>query len=87
MKSTLLFPPDLIVDTDVSKEGLIAVHKPLDPTVKGYVLTHLEDLSVLAWAPLKSTAVAWRKQIEKALVAGENDEHLHWLIHFMRVNG
>lgn len=87
MKSTLQFSPSLIVDSDVSKEGIVAIHKPLDPTAKGYVLTHIEALSVLAWVPLKSTAVAWRKQIEKALIAGENDEHLYYLIHFMRVNG
>lgn len=86
MKSQHLFPSGLIVDVDITKLGYVAVHKALD-AASGYTLTYVDNHKVMAWAPLKSTAMAWRKQVEKAIEDGRDDEYLRWLLHFMSVNG
>ena len=54
------------IEADVSKIGLLAVHKSLDPQEKkGYVITHVPSLRVVAWVRLKSEAVRWRKELEE----------------------
>lgn len=65
MKAELLFE-DLLVQIDVSKIGLIAIHRSLDPTEnkRGYILTHVPSLRVICWAPKKATALLWRKELE-----------------------
>jgi len=65
MKTTLLFG-DLEIEADVSKIGLLAIHKSLDPQEKkGYVITHVPSLRVVCWVRLKSEAVVWRKELEE----------------------
>lgn len=85
MKTSLLFSPDLTVEVDVTRLGHVLVHKALGDG-KGYALTDAKTRKIMAWAPLKCTAVAWRKQVERAIEAGKDDQYLRWLLHFMRVN-
>lgn len=65
MKTTLQFG-DQEIEADVSKEGLLAVHRSLDPAEckRGYVITHVPSLRIVAWIRLKSEAVRWRKELE-----------------------
>ena len=73
MKTTLLFG-DLEVEADISKTGLLAIHKSLDPQEKkGYVITHVPSLRVVAWVRLKSEAVRWRKELEECDWSQENE--------------
>ena len=65
MKSELTFQ-DTTIEADMTKVGLIAVHRSLDPAQakKGYVLTHVPTLEVICWAPLKEIALKWQKILE-----------------------
>lgn len=85
MKTHLLFSPDLTVEVDVTRLGHVLIHKALGDG-KGYALTDARTLKIMAWAPLKGTAVSWRRQVERAIEAGRDDEYLCWLLHFLRVN-
>jgi hypothetical protein len=85
MKTELTLPGGPTVDADVSKEGLVAVHRPLGEKT-GYVLTEVASGRVYCWAPLKKTVLEWRAQIERSVAEGRDGEYLEWLVHFMRSN-
>jgi len=68
MKTTLEFSPTVSIEAEVTKLGLVAIHRPLDPTEKkrGYVLTHVPSLRVMMWVRLKKEAKEYQKMLEAA---------------------
>lgn len=63
-RTELTFPNGPTVKADVTKTGLLAVHKPLSESGKGYVVTHVPSLRVVLWKKLKRDAVDAQKSLE-----------------------
>lgn len=68
MKTQIIFHPDLTLEADVSKKGILAVHRPVDPEERkrGYVITDMATLSVLCWVRRKADAVKLRNRLESS---------------------
>ena len=63
MKTEITFPDGPTIKADVTKLGLLAIHRTLTGG-KGYALTHLPTWKVVMWTKLQRDAKAVQKKLE-----------------------
>lgn len=64
MKTDITLPGGPTVEADVTKENLLAVHRPLG-SKQGYVITDIATGRVYTWVRLKKDALQLRALLEK----------------------
>lgn len=64
MKSVIKLLSGDSIQADVSKIGLLAIHKPTVGEAGGFVISHIPSGQVVTWRRLKRDATELRKYLE-----------------------